>query len=728
MSDIGYIGAPYNFVPFSGKVRHYQEKSLPGHNSVAAGDEEGGEKLISGEISYEITAVSDLFVGSGIKSGKDKTEQFYRDAFGRFAIPGSTVRGLIRSNAQILSLSEIGEDIDDYSLMFRNVASGPDKQKKRYADILGAKSIKVNDKKGRQSTISVLEKVRAGYISCKNGLYTIDDLAEPAPAMNGQKINYYILSERTVIHEYLSAKEKKQSCAYPFFFQNGGNILQHDNKKRFRESYDRNNRKHYINTENGQYRPYHRPCSYSVSGRTVLKVDAPGVLEHEGYAVSSGKMKEKKAIYIIPARKTEYEETEKRFPIKVSPKDVESFLTDLKKKETTLKQFGGREFFDLPKEGETRPVFYIEDGSRLYFGFTPRLRLFYGHTIAEGIPVEHKQGKMDYAKALFGWSSKEKSFKSRLSFTDAVISEPKKPGESIHVILAEPKPTSYLDYVVQNDDTGNNYNDDEFELRGIKQYWLRDKAETDVPDEKKDKEFVSKFAPLPAETQFSGKIRFHNLKEEEVGLLIWSVSLNGGAEMNIGKAKAFGYGRISMRITGAVCQDLEKSYDLSQLELAPWKELDTDRLVSLYKDKMREYLGHRPEQEESIKVLLMMKDPLAKPSDDRTRFMSIDNREYQNRKDPLQRPIDLVKRVKEEVKTDKAYKAEVTRVDGKKISFAILDQNARGNFGKFQVEDIVCREVSKKELKTLLPKGAKIEVRRKGPEADSGWECVKLPD
>ena len=723
---MSYIGAPYNFVPFSKKVRRYQEESLPGHNRVATGDEEGEEKLISGEISYEITAVSELFVGSGVKSETDKVEQFYRDAFGRFAIPGSTVRGLIRSNAQILSMSGMGEDIDDYSLMFRNVASGPKKQKKRYGDILGAKSVQIKDKKGNTATISVLEKVRAGYISCKNGEYTIDDVAEPAPAMNGQKTNYYILSERTVIHEYLSAKEKGQSNAYPFFFPDGGNILLHDNKRRFREFIDKNGRKHYKNDENGKYEPYWRPCSYSVSGRTVLGVDAPGVLKHEGYAVSSGKMKEKKAIYIIPSQKTVYDASEKVFPIKVPPKDVESFLTDLKKKETTLKQFGGRKFFDLPGEGETRPVFYIEDGGRLYFGFTPRLRLFYDHTIAEGIPAEHLKGELDYAKALFGYSSEEKSFKSRLSFTDAVISEPKKPGEKVPVILAEPKPTSYLDYVVQDDDTGKNYNDDEFELRGVKQYWLRDQACTDVPADKLAKEYVSKFAPLPSKTKFKGKIRFHNLKEEEIGLLIWSVSLNGRAEMNIGKAKAFGYGRISMEITKAVCQDLVKSYGLSRFDLAPWQDLDTNRLVSLYKDKLEKYLGHRPEREESIKVLFLMKNPLAKPDDDEIRFMSIDNGDYQNRTEPLQKAADLAKRVKEEVKADKIYKAEVTKVEGKNIRFLIPE--AEGNSGKFRLEDIVCREVSKKELKTLLPKGAKIEVRKKGPEEDSGWECVKLPE
>ena len=185
---MSYIGAPYNFVPFSKKVRQYDQKSLPGHDNVTMKNAEEAEELISGEISYEITAISDIFIGSGAKTGNGAADLFYRNARGQYAIPGSTIRGLIRNNVQILSLSEMGGDIDDYALMFRNVASGPDKQKKRYGTILGARPVPVTDKNGNKTSISVLDKVKAGYISCSNGMYTIDDVAEPAPVIKKQKM------------------------------------------------------------------------------------------------------------------------------------------------------------------------------------------------------------------------------------------------------------------------------------------------------------------------------------------------------------------------------------------------------------------------------------------------------------------------------------------------------------------------------------------------------------
>ena len=91
-------------------------------------------------------------------------------------------------------------------------------------------------------------------------------------------------------------------------------------------------------------------------------------------------------------------------------------LIDIEKRETTLKQFGGREFFDLPKEGELKPVFYIQLGGRLYFGFTPRLRLFYANTIKKGLNLKHKSEILDYSKALFGYANQTSSYKSRVSF------------------------------------------------------------------------------------------------------------------------------------------------------------------------------------------------------------------------------------------------------------------------------------------------------------------------
>ena len=52
---------------------------------------------------------------------------FRKNENGKYCIPGSSVRGLIRNNVQILGFSSFEDDIDDYALMYRNVANGAEK-------------------------------------------------------------------------------------------------------------------------------------------------------------------------------------------------------------------------------------------------------------------------------------------------------------------------------------------------------------------------------------------------------------------------------------------------------------------------------------------------------------------------------------------------------------------------------------------------------------------------
>ncbi len=74
-------------------------------------------------------------------------------------------------------------------------------------------------------------------------------------------------------------------------------------------------------------------------------------------------MNEKKAVYIIP----EIDRTKEC--ITIPEKDIRAFKIDLKKKENTLKQFGGKKYFDLPQEGEMRPVFLYQVGRQAVFWF-----------------------------------------------------------------------------------------------------------------------------------------------------------------------------------------------------------------------------------------------------------------------------------------------------------------------------------------------------------------------
>lgn len=576
-----YIGAPYNFVPFYDKVYEYPDGKLTNHNDMK-------NDLVTGEIIYEIKAETPVIIDDG-------AGDFFRDARGRYAIPGSTVRGLIRNNVQVLGLASYCDDIDDYALMYRDI---------------------IHEKES-----SPLE-VYAGYVANEGGKYVIYKTVQ-----NEQ--NYYVLSERKIINDYLKYGDK---FSYGFWKNDGKNILQHE----FQEF--KKDGKHYIGEKNKKYKPYYLPVSYEVAhGKDITAVGTPGKYKNKGFAVSTGKMNEKKAVYIIP----EIDKTKEG--ILIPGEDVRAFKIDLKRRENTLGNFGGADCFDLPKEGKTRPVFYSWKDGRICFGFTPNLRVFYRHTLKEGLKPGHKTGGIDYAKALFGYTFLETSYKSKLSFSDAVLVKDKGIGKEQKRILAEPKPTSCLDYLEQ-DEGGSvivTYDIDGFKLRGAKQYWLHESLAAEEKFE--NQKVASTICPLREGAKFTGKIRFQNLTEDELGLLLWAARLNEGSQMNIGKAKAYGYGRISVNILQARKIDLRRAYETDGgLCLDPFLDIDVDKMVGIYKKTINQYLGGRTiDQLPHIIDFFMMKDSKKIPADRDIRYMKIGNKkkgdknEYQSRKKPL---------------------------------------------------------------------------------------------
>lgn len=630
----GYVGAPYNFIPISEKTYDYDknQKTQNMHNVLK-------KELLSGCITYQIQAKTPILIDSGKTEKKEhkKTDskeqgigEFYKDANGNFAIPGSSIRGLVRNNAQILSFAEVGDDIDDYYLMYRNVASGVDK--KRYEDILGAKPVPIGTE---GKSISVLLHVKAGYIAKKGQEYRIyRTKVNPINSTFGE-MNYYIASEKAILEDYQKDPEKSK-----FQYLYTSNLtMQYTKNCEFIEKNRWTGKPEYVEKEkwmfhgrqNGAYHPFYTKISYEIHGeRKVEAIGSPGTYSRTGYLLSSGAMNMKKVIYIIPEidREQEY--------ISIPEQDIDSYKRDFEGKKTQIK--GSENYFGLPQDGEEKPVFYIEHGGKLYFGFTPRLRLFYDNNIKAG--YRQTATKLDYCKALFGYSRKEESYKSRLSFQDASVKQAQTLKQR-EVVLGSPKPTSYLDYIESVDKPQENivtYNN-EFRLRGVKQYWLKESVaeESSV----KNKNVGSRLKPLSAGTVFYGKVRFHNLTKDELGLLLWSLELNPESEQNIGKAKAYGYGRIKILVDKLEIFDIEKAYDpdILSIQVSDFlrpvclvQQEKKDEYIRCFKEEMRNWLGKEVEETKSVRSFLLMKDSRKIPEADKTRYMLIDAKEKENKK------------------------------------------------------------------------------------------------
>ena len=608
-----YVGAPYNFVPFADERPVYADRP-PAHNSM-------DQELISGEIEYEMTAQTPIFTDDG-------NGYFHRDANGNYSIQGSSIRGLIRNNVQILGYSSFDDDIDDYALMYRDVTDTDKKSEKgteRYGNILGisnkAPGIPTNEK--------------AGYLVKEGAHYYIYPTCGKKIKKEWGEVNYYTVSEKDI-------SEQKKKFTYDFFKEGEKWISQAE----LDQGFYRPDKKHCVAVqENEAYVPYYKAASYLVDGTEVIAIGKPGVYNQEGVVLSSGKMKEKKAIYVIP----KIDKASEKNKIKILEEDIESFKIEFKKKENTLGGEEEKKFFNLPKEGEEKPVFYLEEGFHIYFGFTPRIRIFYKHKVKDGLPSDQKRKVIDYAKAIFGYSSKsddqkQKSYKSRVSFSDAVFYGGEEEQKEKSVILAEPKPTSYMDYLKQGEKI-TNYNTDKFELRGVKQYWLHTKEVTCKYDQSKQN-VMSSIRPLPKGVKFVGKVRFKNLKKDELGLLLWAIQLEKDSWMNIGKAKSFGYGCVSVQIKNAKRINYQKAYDLqSMLELTPFEKINIQETIDAYKKLTSEWCkAESIDEEPHIRTFFAMKDSTKIPNERDVRYMSVDANEYQTRTVALPSVDEVIKK------------------------------------------------------------------------------------
>lgn len=617
---MSYVGAPYNFVPLGSRV--YRKDSITKHNEITG---------LSGSLEYQVTAQTPILVDGG-------DEHFYKNKDGKAAIPGSTMRGLVRSNMQILSQSSIVDDIGNAKLMYRSVgASSVNLNKKVYDTTLGADTVVVG--KGR---FSVLKNVKGGYIACRNGKYYIIPSSVDKLQRELGEMNYYVLSERRIIEDHFRGFEilKQNPC-----------VLQNSNTKPFIKSEIRG-RVHYKGEKNSHYQPYFTTVYYQPKGTRNISAlsDKPLTGYKKGTLITTGFMNEKKALYVIP----EMANVSENEWIQIQPQDVDSFKRDFEVRQNQLTVATGYNlarmdkedkeqlkkdvcsFFGLPENGETKPVFYIELGGKLYFGFTPRLRLFYDKEIYDGLSKEQRDNSLDYCKSLFGFTTDKESYRSRLSFQEAVIDKNTAEGKKETMVLGEPKPTSYLDYLTGRNGEAATYRGD-FSLRGMKQYWLHEKPSRAAAGNNDN--VGSNLYPYPQGTSFTGRIRFTNLSEEELGMLLWSLLLEKDSQQNIGKGKPYGYGRISVSLKHLNILNPDALYSSDSLCLDPYQDQkeQCEEYIGKAKQDMTAFVGKDIMEYPPVRNFLWMKNAKEIPADDQTRYMHLGDKqkgqssEYQDR-------------------------------------------------------------------------------------------------
>lgn len=400
--------APYNFVPFTSKVlRRYQEiDDLPPHDQI-------DPELMTGEIHVTMIAETPVFVSDG-KKGKDgkPDPDFFRRPNGEFALPGTTIRGMVRENMQILGFGLVrpGEDLEDYQIFFREMAasrkSTGGELKDYYRDVL---NVTTNNR------VSVPQNIKAGYLRKKGDGYEI----------------------QPVKGTYLRIKRK--------------------DAQQWKERYASVENVAYLADGNGKVK-----C-------LVKREDAEPGMKKGVLLMTGNAIRKPNSLYVFP------QADEEAIPVKISKEDTLSYQVDWENRRNALKAHYDPKFWALPETGKEKPVFYLEYDGHVYFGMTLFLRIGYRYPLSKGLPERHKEyGEetifLDYPYSILGFANDQNAYRSRVVFEDFPVGKMEEKEPERKVVLGEPKPSYYPGYVVD----GKHYNKEEFKLRGYKQYWLKE--------------------------------------------------------------------------------------------------------------------------------------------------------------------------------------------------------------------------------------------------------------
>ncbi len=227
------------------------------------------------------------------------------------------------------------------------------------------------------------------------------------------------------------------------------------------------------------------------------------------------------------------------------------------------------------RDGEEVPVFYVEDRGLLRIGlaYMPKLAGdFTTHDLIRHANEAHlgdapgAEKGYDLADLLFGAIGEQQTdaLRGRVSCETAVAEGSPTPETAPNTILNSPKPSYFPNYIEQPAtpdgghlegkqyqtymDTGKN----KPVIRGYKRYPARTEGQVSVQKlQSGQKTSVQiRLHPLPKGTRFTGRIVFHNLKPEELGALLWAVTWGGNAHLRhgLGMGKPFGFGQVYFEI------------------------------------------------------------------------------------------------------------------------------------------------------------------------------------
>ena len=526
------VDAPYNFVPLANWVF----KPDWGHR---VSHEVPFKDGISGSLDVEYTAHTPLLCGDEPHpASKEKAgEVHFVKSGGRYLIPGSSQKGMLRDALEIASFGRM-RALDDRRFALRDISNA---DRVPYGRVMVDQATKKS-------------RVRAGFLSQdKNEGITLTP-CHHVFLPHTELLAYFGKREGGPLHDLFNSKDHKAvACKY----RRWAELCRQQKKPADKICFDEITEP--FKTKKGEQ----LTRQISVALGSGLK---------DGVPVFTGQINGKKRDFV-------FFDPDESAKSTLTPEEWRDFLfthgdDEKKAGDMSWPGYWRDRFFDKQQV----PVFFIERkwGRAIGLSFMPRLAGDYStHDLVNAVSADHMaelqdpaKPEYDLAELMFGTlgACQEASIASRVSFEPAFADGPQQPITSPETVLNSPKPSYFPNYLVQPPNLAANASKPfrtyvDFgegkppTLRGRKRYPVRDQDQIKLtaPPEavhgEQNHAVCVKLHPLPAGTRFQGRIVFHNLRPAELGALVWSLTLGDTRHRHaLGMGKPFGYGQLQAKI------------------------------------------------------------------------------------------------------------------------------------------------------------------------------------
>lgn len=642
--------APYNFAPLSKLVW------FPDWASAVSRDQPF-EDGVCGEFELVVTARTPILIGERSKDGESKISEvaFVRTPQGEAYLPGSSLRGMIRNVVEIASFGKLCR-VDDKRFGVRDLTPG-------------VEHIYQHRITEQTRTKVFVSKVRSGFLRLRE-----DQQDRKNSSWEIVECRYARVDHSAIIPHGIAPTELKPSNN-----KAGSRRAGYENHDRFAER----GRKAGFEGVEVWFDDRGPEEKQRKKGNPIRMIEAPAIFPSESAARDKGveapvrgtlvftgtiTNKHREFIFFSPDGKG-LPISEKAFHASREIHSARAGVAVGAGSEGLWDEWQRRYFADPLVRESGIPVFFIAStGTRgdvevESFGFAQLPKMAYPlsvHDMIANTSHDHFEDRDDLAELIFGTvrvqddeKDKKKTFarQGRVSFDHALIDEETEANdEPILCVLNGPKASYYPFYVEQNTRNGSeadrlrtngayrSYLWDEHknaetgeppEIRGWKRYLARESVYRKTPPDGGDAT-KSRLHPLKAGAVFRGKVRFHNLRPQELGALLWAIGFGetrwGPKPQStymhgLGMGKPLGLGAVELRVGAAVlrlnAEAEEKSGGDAERFLDDCMTAFVDTMEAEFESKLREFhpgLRNAPEnacwiRSEQIVALRAMAKP-----------------------------------------------------------------------------------------------------------------------